>query len=674
MAIFEDAKWIWGETGSTPNRWFLFCRDFPAMHREHAIIRIGAENKYWLYINGIETVVYGGLNRGPTPENGYYDELEIGDFLQDGNNRIELIVWYWGNGGRNNWPCEAGLLFELEIGDRKIISDQNCLVSALPAFLPDCPPLPSHLYGGHNLIYDAQKENDLCFSNSIEKSCYPASPWNTLEKRSIPLFRIGEPTSLSFKTEEDGEYMRYTLHLPYAMHCFPRLHIQASADIPPIHICTDRYLVNGGPGDPGQYRAHRAEYRAKPGENSTELRIVLYGEALIFRIPKGTKIFELGYREIGYDCDLAGSFSCSDPQLNQLYQKCARTLYVCMMDNFMDCPDRERGQWIGDVSTQVPQVFYALSRSADRLVEKAMSDFIRCRNGKILCGNVPGPHRSELPSQSLNAISEHGIFLTYYENTGNSAFIAQSISAIRDYLLLWEVAADGTVMPRTGDWQWYDHGYNQDKPLLETCFYFLALKGFQKMLSILSQPSDIGIQTRFLLIKENFDRNYWKKDGYRSGDFLDDRANALAVLTGIPQKDSFSILRNVLIDIRNSTPYMEGYVLEALAKIGEIPAMLKRMKERYCSLISNENTTLWEDFYTLGTKNHAWSGAPLTLLIKYIAGIFPTKPGWNDYKIQPTLCDLSFVNATVPTLIGTVEMTANQHECMCSVISNNIVV
>lgn len=662
MAIFEDAKWIWGEAGSTPNRWFCFRRDFPTAKGEQAVIRIGAENRYWLYVNGREAAVYGGLNRGPTPENGYYDEIAIGDLLRDGENRVELIVWYWGNGGRNNWACESGLIFEIETGSRKIVSDQDSLVSTLPAYLPDCPPLPSHLYGGHNLIYDARKEGKLCFAKSLVKNHYPAAPWNILEKRPIPLFRIREPASLSFMEEEEGEYIRCTARLPYAMHCFPRLHINAPAGSLPVHICTDRYLVSGGPGDPGQYRAHRAEYIPKTGENKIELRIMLYGEALIFRIPKGTKVVELGYREIGYDCDLAGSFTCSDPQINRLYQKCARTLYVCMMDNFMDCPDRERGQWIGDVSTQVPQVFYALSRSADRLIEKAMSDFIRCRNEKILCGNVPGPHRSELPSQSLNAVSETGIFLTYYQYTGNIRYLAESIETIRDYLLLWQVTADGMVIPRQGDWQWYDHGYNQDKPLLETAFYYLALKGFQRMQAILGQTDDTEFFSRRLLIESNFDRNYQKTDGYRSGDFLDDRANALAVLTGIPKKDFYPVLREVLIHIRNSTPYMEGYVLEALGRMGEVPAMLQRMKERYCSLISNENTTLWEDFYTLGTKNHAWSGAPLTLLLKYIAGITPTKAGWKEFTVEPKLNDLSFLQVSVPTSFGTIQMTASQKE------------
>ena len=62
---------------------------------------------------------------------------------------------------------------------------------------------------------------------------------------------------------------------------------------------------------------------------------------------------------------------------------------------------------------------------------------------------------------------------------------------------------------------------------------------------------------------------------------------------------------------------MEGYVLEALCRIGYKEDAFKRMLSRYYPLIVNENSTLWEDFYQLGTKNHAWSGAPLIIVSKY---------------------------------------------------------
>lgn len=48
----------------------------------------------------------------------------------------------------------------------------------------------------------------------------------------------------------------------------------------------------------------------------------------------------LGYRESGYDTELTGAYESSCDVLNKLVEKSSRTLYVCMRDNFMDCPDR----------------------------------------------------------------------------------------------------------------------------------------------------------------------------------------------------------------------------------------------------------------------------------------------------------------------------------------------
>jgi hypothetical protein len=45
----------------------------------------------------------------------------------------------------------------------------------------------------------------------------------------------------------------------------------------------------------------------------------------------------------------------------------------------------------------------------------------------------------------------------------------------------------------------------------------------------------------------------------------------------------------------------------------------KRMMCRYQPLIDSDNSTLWEDFFHLGTHNHAWSGAPATILLRYFS-------------------------------------------------------
>ena len=67
---------------------------------------------------------------------------------------------------------------------------------------------------------------------------------------------------------------------------------------------------------------------------------------------------------------------------------------------------------------------------------------------------------------------------------------------------------------------------------------------------------------------------------------------------------------------------MENYVLTALCEMGYTDDAYKRMMSRYYNLAVNDSSTLWEDFYILGTKNHAWSGAPVTIAYRYL---FPSE-------------------------------------------------
>ena len=242
-----------------------------------------------------------------------------------------------------------------------------------------------------------------------------------------------------------------------------------------IDIRTDRYNVNGGPGDENNYNGHRAEYIAKDGEQEFEALNWIFGEKVIYSFPKNVEILSLKFRESGYSTKFIGDFKCDNEKINTLIAKCKRTLYVCMRDNFMDCPDRERGQWIGDVSVQVSQVFYSLDRKASLLVKKAIYDFINLRKNDKLVGNVPGINFWELPSQSLLSISNFGLLGRYYEFTGDKKTLELSFKPIIQYLLLWEMGQDGLVEKREGDWYWFDHLNAIDSKILENELYYNAL-------------------------------------------------------------------------------------------------------------------------------------------------------------------------------------------------------
>jgi hypothetical protein len=87
------------------------------------------------------------------------------------------------------------------------------------------------------------------------------------------------------------------------------------------------------------------------------------------------------------------------------------------------------------------------------------------------------------------------------------------------------------------------------------------------------------------------------------------------------------------------------------------------MKRRYYSLVSNENSTLWERWPEAsdhpGTINHSWSGGPLTLLSGFVAGIRPLEPGWNKIMIQPRPGSLTRLDCSTKVPQGWIQFRAD---------------
>lgn len=658
------ANWIWQDEDGPENTWMCFRKTFHLTQIPSTVVAyIAADSKYWMYINGAPVVFEGCLNRGPTRTDGYFDEVDIQPYLTESKNTIAVLVWYWGNEGRNNVDSgKGGLLFQTDMGDFIINSDSSWKMKIHPAY-GNVPFIPNaeeelYLYGGWNIGFDARYDitgwylndyDDSSWFVPVEKGSPPVAPWNELWKRPIPQWKNyglrNYGNSADFPAISDGE--RITAELPYNAQITPYLKIDASAGLM-VKIETDHHEVNG-------YYGQRTEYITKDGIQEFESLAWQNGERVFYDIPAGVNILALKYRETGYASEFTGSFSCSDVFYNQLYQKAARTLYVCMRDNYMDCPDRERGQWIGDVAAMVPQTFYIMDRNADFLTLKCIREFINWQENNILKGLVPGVHDSELAAQSLCAISPVGIIWTYTMHTGDLTAVTESYPAVKNYLDVWSPKEKGRLNLRS--W-WNGQGIYIDDELIETIWYYMALNAAVTMAEITGNYGDIeAFQAKMDTIAIHFDRNFWNQNGYRSTYFYDDRANGLVLLSGLAGEDKWDTMVSLLMNKKNAMPFMEQYILEGLFKTGHTDCALDRIKDRYTRMLSDSNcTTLWETFEPLGTTNHGWTGAAAALLVRYVAGVNPVTPGYSTYSVLPQLGPLTYVNVVVPSKKGDIAL------------------
>ena len=119
------------------------------------------------------------------------------------------------------------------------------------------------------------------------------------------------------------------------------------------------------------------------------------------------------YRETGYDTAFAGSFQCNDEDYNVLWQKAARTCYLCMRDHFYDCPDRERVGFWGDGTPELDQCFYLFDSASHRLCKELV---LR----KLEPEFYPGQH--------LEFLGEYGLWF-YYLHTGDLDSIRAGLRA-----------------------------------------------------------------------------------------------------------------------------------------------------------------------------------------------------------------------------------------------------
>ena len=660
------AKWIWDKDNITEKNVWMCLNKKVSIDKvpEKLIAHISADSKYWLYING-ETVVFeGSVKRGPEKNGGYYDSIDIAPYLKKGENSICALAWYWDTETSYSYSGsgQGGFIFEAIGNGVSIISDKTWKVKRNSAFVDSPLYPPNYRIPEYSIYFDARDDmanwmNDAydmsSWENATEYADGGEGAYGKLYPRGIPFWKdYGLKDYENSKDYENYTVTRnfgekITVDIPYNAQVTPYLKIKAPAG-KKIRITTENTVIG----------AVSTTYITKEGEQEFETSGWFNGEHITYKIPKGVTVVSLQYRETGYNSSFSGVFKCDDEFMNSLWQKSLRTLYVTMRDNFMDCPDRERAQWWGDVTSEMIMTMYSLDSNSYLLYQKGVEAMLsHIDNTKVLQTVVPiNGDYFELPVQQLAGIVGFG---TYYQYTGDKAFVNKVYDASVDYLKLWEMGENNLVVHRSGSWDWPDWGSKADMTAIENAWVFYALSTVEEMAELLGKDEDVSFITER---KEAIAKGYkalWTDEGFKSEDVKkpDDRANAIAVLAGLAEKEQYATIKNVLTNTKNSSPYMEYYVLEALCKMDEYDTAYNRIKDRYADMVNEDYSTLWEFWNSWqGTMNHAWSGGPLVIMSKHFAGISPLESGYEKVKIEPQYSLSDSMNCTVPSVNGLITL------------------
>jgi hypothetical protein len=299
---------------------------------DKADLFVFADARYILWVNGQY------VERGPArfqPNGPEYDTIDLASHLQAGSNVLALLVFGNLSGGKvmRHIPglaavleCDGREMTRTDVSWKFSLETRHRKVSATWADLVE-----EHV--------DARVEDgDWTAANYEDGRWKPAigidgEAWGPLTARRIPRLR---ETSEAFQIE-DGLTLPVTLQngqslgmaTPRIVQAYPVISFTADAG---TEIAIDPYKVN---------------YVAKAG-SQTYFTIDSMGTTKVkIMVKKGrATITDLKLVERLYPYTRAGTFSCNDPFLNQLWEMCARSCEVLSEDSYVDCADRERVEWM----------------------------------------------------------------------------------------------------------------------------------------------------------------------------------------------------------------------------------------------------------------------------------------------------------------------------------------
>lgn len=674
-------KWIWIDN-SNKDIFVAFRKTFTLSSiPTSAIASLACCDKGYLYVNGKLVVVDAPSKAGMTTVDLYYQNYDLKEYLKVGENVLTFVINYIGSSSKSQREnVQGGLLFELPLGDQTIVSDSSFKAKLLQEYenketLGDNYPNyedNSKFVSEKNVYYNSTKSvGDFTledFDDSSWESAklmgYPnEEPYNdTYLDIAVP-FGFSDVIScedtnnyLNIKFSEDTTV---TFSLPYNMQYMPYIELESDADNKQITLYSNTYMSDSA--------SFKDDYIAKKGSQVYQQLAWRTGYQIILEVPAGVTLTKVGYRETFYNSEKVGKFTSSDTFLDTLYTKSLNTLKICMRDTYMDCPDRERSPYSGDGANQITETLYSLDENGIKLAKKTLvsllgwmdsNDTVKGTDSRIMPSRWPGDDTKEIPIQNLAFIA---MVREYLLVTGDSETVSKIYPIFRNYLEVWNMQSDGLIEYRQGRFPWVDWGIKIDSTPLQNEFYYYALDAMKDIASLLNKEEDSFYTTRMNSIKNAFD-SFYTEDGYKDS-YLDDRTNAMAVVTGLAKEEYYPTITKVLSENYNASPYMERYVQEALLKMNQSDALLNRIHSRYKNMVESETSTLWEKWVQKdGTINHGWTGGTIITLARDFAGIKATSMGYKDYRIKPIYSSLTEYDCVVPTKEGNIELKMNKEE------------
>jgi len=378
-----------------------------------------------------------------------------------------------------------------------------------------------------------------------------------------------------------------------------------------------------------------------------------------------------------------GSFRCSDPSINRIWDIAAYTFHLNTREFFIDGIKRDRWVWSGDAYQSYLMNYYLFFDSATVT-----------RTLWALRGKDP-------VTSHINTIMDYSFYwflgiYDYYRYTGDHEFLASCYPRMVT-LMNWiqsRANKDGWLEGQPGDWlfiDWADGLSKKGELSFEQLLYLRSLQTMAVCAGIISRNLEAQEYARHAEdLRKKFFADFWDPhrqafvhsniDGKQS-DKITRYTNMFAIFFDcLDSAQKQAVKRNVLLNDsiqKITTPYMHFYELEALCAMGEQKHVLKEINDYWGGMLANGATSFWEKYdpnekgaqhYAMYGRPfgrslcHAWGASPLYLLGKYFLGVRPLTAGYATYEVEPHLGGLQWMKGEVPTPHGNIKVSCSRNQ------------
>jgi alpha-L-rhamnosidase len=698
---WSGALWI-KRTSSAPDDYTYYRKKvgLPDRAVARATAYVSSVHQYALYVNG--TLV----GKGPAyhyPQYQYYNGYDITRLVTSNTTNLFAIFNHWFGGGQGRPTSARGVIMKAVIhytdGTSTVVgTDGTWRQSQVTSWIAGQPHHNSGEGVGYveridarNLIpnWNTLSFDDSSWSTATEIGAPPIEPW--INVLAPDLTRIAE-TELAPASVTDKGGGKYVIDLGKVYAGVPRITFSGGEPGTTVNMLGGYALGTNGMIDTARNQQTDMRYFAVLNGGTFTYEPVEYLGMRFFQIenspmPVTTANFRFIERHSAMGLTNS-SFSSSDATLTGVWDLMKHSLFTCAQESFLDTPTREKGGFLVDGAMQS---IVAMPATGERLLtRRALHQFLQSMDqywssdadrGRInaVYPNVDGGR--DIPDFT----EAYPVWAwEYYMETGDKRFLANGYAKFKDiagYLQRHTDATSGLVTKLTGGSGPYQYGI-VDWPA--------AMRFGYDMTTARAVINDLAYADYDILSKIAAELgNTADRDAYRQ------RANALqSAING-----HLISTNGVYVDGLNSAGAQSAHVsqhanmfplalhLVPTANLGAVKDKVKELKmsvgmvtvmwlvralgeadegQHLIELYTNPNwngwarclargaTATWESWFsdTDGTsESHAWGAAGLYGYVRYVLGVTPLKPQYEQVQIKPLSfgAKLSSAKGTVPT-------------------------